>query len=120
VVKALLKSPAFRKNNLQSFVDEPFDKFLRWPGLIFVSSIKTHQIIVTECLVSGFLCLGILDTNTYSHNCILPIPGNDDSLACVSFYNELLSEYILYRKFVFVHLWFVNVRKKNRLIGFNE
>jgi len=47
-------------------------------------------------------CLGIVDSNTYSHVVNIAIPGNDDSLDCLVFYNEFISKYIMSKKFAYV------------------
>ena len=49
-------------------------------------------------------CMGIVDTNTHAQSCSIAVPGNDDSIECIIFYNELVSEYILFRKFVYVFI----------------
>jgi len=43
--------------------------------------------------------MAIVDTNTKSQSINLAIPGNDESLNCVIFYNEVVSNYILLCKF---------------------
>jgi ribosomal protein S2 len=52
-----------------------------------------------ESLYLGIPCLGIVDTNVSGHIVNIPIPGNDDSLDCIVFYNTHVSQYILEKKY---------------------
>jgi len=54
---------------------------------------------VREALCFGVPCLGIVDTNISGHAVTLPIPGNDDSIEALIFYNEIVSNIILLNKF---------------------
>lgn len=92
----------------------------RRPGLIFVSSVFSNYFVVNEAFFSNIVCLGISDTNAFVQNCSLAVPGNDDTIDCIIFYNDIVSEYILYRKFVSIFLWFLFIRKSKRLLGFNH
>lgn len=91
-----------------------------WPGAIFISSVKNSYFATAEAVFANVPCLGIVDTNSLSQSCTIAIPGNDDSLDCIIFYNDLVSEYILFRKFSYVFLWFINTRKAKRLVSFND
>lgn len=64
--------------------------------------------------------MGIWDTNAEPQSCTIAVPGNDDSVSCAIFYHDLLSEYILHRKFLSLFLWFVNTRRHNRLLSFYD
>lgn len=91
-----------------------------WPRNIFISNVCHSYQPAKESLHLGIPCLGIVDSNTYTHVVSVPIPGNDDSIECLIFYNDLISKFILSRKFALVITWYYNIRKKNRLIKFRE
>lgn len=88
--------------------------------MVFVSSIAANYFVVAESLSGRVPCLGISDTDAFSQGASLAVPGNDDSVACVLFYHDLLAEYILYRKFVSLYLWFLHIRRRKRLMGFYD
>jgi ribosomal protein S2 len=48
--------------------------------------------------------MGIVDTDTKSHNVSLAIPGNDDSLSSIIFYNTIIAELVLFYKFFYLVL----------------
>jgi ribosomal protein S2 len=48
-------------------------------------------------------CLGIVDTDSPLKLVSIAIPGNDESILAVSFYNTLISTFILYKKFKYIH-----------------
>jgi hypothetical protein len=91
-----------------------------WPGLVFVSSVTLNYFVVNETFSSEVPCMGIADSDALVQGCSIVVPGNDDSLDSVVFYHDLVSEYILYRKFSQVYLWFLNVRRSKRLMGFQD
>jgi ribosomal protein S2 len=57
-----------------------------------------------EALSLGIFCLGIVDTNVKSQSVSIAVPGNDESLNSVIFYNNLICNYILLLKFKSVML----------------
>lgn len=91
-----------------------------WPGLVFVSSVTLNYFVVNETFSSEVPCMGIADSDALVQGTSIVVPGNDDSLDSVVFYHDLVSEYILYRKFSQVYLWFLNVRRSKRLVGFHD
>jgi small subunit ribosomal protein S2 len=91
-----------------------------WPGVVFVSSVHSNYFVANEATSAGIPCLGIADTDAFSQSCTIAIPGNDDSIDCIIFYNGLVTEYILYRKFVYIFLWFLNIRRAKRLLSFEH
>jgi hypothetical protein len=50
----------------------------------------------------------------------MAIPGNDDSLDSMIFYNTHLSQYILEKKFSYISSWFLRIRKKKRFLNFKD
>lgn len=88
--------------------------------MVFVSSVYNNYFVVNESTSAGVPCLGITDTDTFAQGCNLAAPGNDDSLDCVVFYHDLLAEYVLYRKFVHVYIWFMHIRRFKRLLNFYD
>lgn len=95
-----------------------FTRF-RWPGLVYVSSVVFNYFVVNEASSSRIPCLAIADTDALVQNCTIPVPGNDDSIDCAIFYSNTIAEYVLYRKFVKVFIWFLFIRSSKRLFGFN-
>lgn len=91
-----------------------------WPRNIFISNVCFSYQPAKESLHLGIPCLGIVDSNTYTHVVSVPIPGNDDSFACLVFYNDFISKFILSRKFALVISWYYNVRRKSRLLSFKD
>lgn len=91
-----------------------------WPGLVFVSSVTWNYFVVNETFSCQVPCMGIADSDALAQGCSIVVPGNDDSLDSVVFYHDLVAEYILYRKFCQVYLWFLNVRRSKRLLGFQD
>lgn len=81
-------------------------------------SILNNYFAINEALSASIPSLGIWDTDALPQGCTIPVPGNDDSFSCIVFYYDLMAEYILYRKFVFIYLWFLNIRRQRRLISF--
>lgn len=96
-----------------------FTRFVRPKG-VFVSSVYSNQSAVRDCLSGRVPCIGILDTNARSGNCLLPIPANDDSMECMIFYNSLFSEMILYKKFSYLILWYYYVKNFSRKVSFSN
>ena len=74
---------------------------------LFVSSVVRSYIACKEAFSLGIPAIGICDTDAHSQIVPLPLPGNDETMICLVFYNELISSYILYYKFRFVLVWFL-------------
>lgn len=91
---------------------------LTWPRVSFVSSVSTSPYPTKESLYACVPCLGIVDTDISGHIANIPIPGNDDSLDCMVFYNTHISQYILEKKYGNVSGWFFNVRNIKRMVNF--
>lgn len=64
----------------------------------------SNYFVVNEAKHACVPCLGITDTNAHPQMCSVAVPGNDDSLECVLFYNDIVAEHILYRKFVLIYI----------------
>lgn len=91
---------------------------LTWPRLIFLCGVRHSYRVAKEALLAGIVCLGIADTATAAHALSLAIPGNDESLEAIYFYNTLLANAVLLKKFTTVFAWASNVRKTSRLGNF--
>jgi ribosomal protein S2 len=85
---------------------------------VFVSSVFNNFFVANEAAALKIPCLGITDTNAASQTTSIALPGNDDSLNSVLFYNEIVSSFILFRKGLNVLLWFVSVRRSSRFLSF--
>lgn len=82
---------------------------ISWPRYLFTQSVHTSYPPVVEAFFLGIPCFGVLDTNSYSNTVSIPFPGNDDSLSCIAFYNDLMVSYILYKKLYVIILWYYNI-----------
>jgi ribosomal protein S2 len=71
---------------------------LSWPGGMLVSSVFFSNFATTDALKGVVGCIGILDSNADSTNCVLALPSNDDSIDWIVFINDVFSEYILFKK----------------------
>ena len=76
-----------------------------WPRATFVSSVYHSYWPVRESLYFSIPCFGVVDTNTLCHFINMPLPGNDESMECMVFYNSSISNFILSRKFVLITSW---------------
>jgi len=103
-------------NKVASFYKYIFLSRNSWPRTIFVSSVYYSSIAVKESVNANIPCIGIVDTNVKSHNVSLAIPGNDDSINSILFYNNIISELVLFYKFFYLILWFNVIRKKKKVI----
>ena len=74
--------------------------------------------VAKEALRALIPCIGIADTATSAHALSLAVPGNDESLESIYFYNCLVSQTVLLKKFSLVFSWANGVRKTGRLGNF--
>lgn len=91
---------------------------LTWPRLVFLCGVRHSYRVAREASLAGIVCLGIADTATGAHALSLAIPGNDESLEAIYFYNTLLANAVLLKKFTTVFAWASSVRKTSRLGNF--
>ncbi len=91
-----------------------------WPRVVFVTGFKKSSFIGKEAISLRIPCLSIMDTDSPSHIASVPIPANDDNWRANIFYGELMSTFIIYRKAVYVILWFISVRRAVRKLKFSE
>ncbi len=89
-----------------------------WPRLVFSSNLNLSYVPIHEATSLKIPCASIVDTNSWSQNVSLAIPGNDESLNCIAFYNDLFCNFILNKKFSLICSWYVNIRVPNRLVNF--
>jgi ribosomal protein S2 len=89
-----------------------------WPRVVFVASVLNSFFISSEATALKIPCIGIVDTNAPSQTTTIAIPGNDDSLNAVLFYNEIVSSFIMFRKAFNVLMWFVSIRRSSRVLTF--
>lgn len=111
--------PAKNKNAIESYNLWTLTRN-SWPRTIFLSNVNSSYQPAKETIFLGIPCLGLVDTNTYTHVVSIPIPSNDDSLECIGYYNQFISKYILLKKFFLIILWFYNLRKGKRLLTFKK
>ena len=93
---------------------------LTWPRVVFLCGLSYSYGVAKETLSSAIPCLGIADTATSAHALSCAIPGNDESLESIYFYNTLLANSILLKKFTLVFSWAVSIRRTSRLASFTE
>jgi small subunit ribosomal protein S2 len=93
---------------------------MTWPRALFISCVHSSYLACKEAFSLKIPSIGIVDTNTFSQSVHIAIPGNDESTDCLVFYNETVSNYILYYKFKLILFWFLNVRRVKRLVSFND
>lgn len=91
-----------------------------WPRTIFISNVYYSYQPAKESLCLAVPCLGIVDTNTYTHIVSIPIPGNDDSLECLIFYNSFISKFILLKKYSLIITWYFDTRNIKRIFSFKN
>lgn len=90
------------------------------PGGMLLSSIYTGEFIAKDAFTGFIGCFGVLDTNASSRYCIYPLPSNDDSIDWIVFINDIVSEFILYKKLWSVLKWYYFILKKPLKFGFFE
>jgi len=93
---------------------------LTWPRATFISNVNSSYNAAKESYRLRIPCLGIVDTDTYTHVVSIPIPGNDESNDCMFFYNDLVSQFILSRKFLNIMLWYSSIRNGHRILDFHQ
>lgn len=89
-----------------------------WPRAAFVSNVSKSYLPSIECFSLRIPGVGVVDTNTYGQCISLPIPGNDESVPSIIFYNDFISNFILVKKYSKVASWFFNVRASKRTMDF--
>lgn len=120
--KRLMRVPALVKSaktkSYTSFFDSWFLSRHSWPRLIFTSNINICYYPSMEAMSLKIPSIAIVDTNTWTQATSLPIPGNDESMGCLVFYNDIMAGFILSRKFNLLSLWFFNIRSISRVVDF--
>lgn len=120
---------SFRRSKIaKRGYDRKFDDLFRhwtysrysWPRVLFISNITRSYSACREGISLGVPCLGIVDTNTKSNSVSVAIPGNDESMLSIVFYNYLVSAYIMIKKFCAIFVWLNLIRSKSRVMSFVE
>lgn len=107
-----------KKKSFNNFFNSWFLSRYSWPRAIFISSLHTSYFPAKEALLLKIPAISIVDTNSWTQASSIPIPGNDESLGCLIFYNDIISNFILSRKFNLVSIWFFNIRSISRIVNF--
>lgn len=109
-----------RKDSLKeiNFKNWAFTRF-SWPRTLFVSSVHNSYLAVKESLSLSIPSLGIVDSNAFPQSVAVGIPGNDESIESLMYYNDVACNFVLRKKFKSVMLWFLNVRRTLRLKRFS-
>ena len=72
----------------------------------FSSSVYASSLALVESLNSSVLSIGVTDSNAQVSEVAFPVPGNDDFLNSIMFFNTLISSVILRYKFRYILLWY--------------
>lgn len=93
-----------------------------WPRAIFVSNGEMSYNACHEAMCVGIPAVTIVDTNARYKHVNIAIPGNASSFLTVSFYNFLISMFIVYNKFTFVYNWYIYnwIAHKQTTLGKNK
>lgn len=109
-----------KKKSFNNFFNNWFLTRYSWPRAVFISSLHTSYFPAKEALSLKIPSISIVDTNSWTQGASLAIPGNDESLGCLVFYNDIMSNFILSRKFNLVSIWFFNIRSISRVVSFTD
>jgi len=102
-----------------NFTDWFFTR-LSWPGAMLISSVFFSSFATRDALKGFAGCIGLLDTNANSKNCLLAVPSNDDSIDWIVFINDVFSEYILFKKLWAALRWHFFLKKTPDIYPFFE
>lgn len=109
---------SIKSKSYSNFFNSWFLSRYSWPRLIFVSNINTCYYTSMEAMSLKIPSIAIVDTDTWTQTSTVAIPGNDESLGCLVFYNDIISGFITSRKFNLISLWFFNIRAISRIVDF--
>lgn len=109
-----------KKKSFNNFFNNWFLTRYSWPRAVFISSLHTSYFPAKEALSLKIPSISIVDTNSWTQATSIAIPGNDESLGCLVFYNDIMSNFILSRKFNLVSIWFFNIRSISRIVSFTD
>lgn len=117
---SIMVSLYFSKQRLSkpNFFDKWYLTRFTWPRLTFFTNIKVSSIPLKESFSARIPSVGVSDTNSQFFQVSVPIPGNDEAIPSLIFYNNFFSTFVLVRKFANVVLWFSNVRVSRRILSF--
>lgn len=91
-----------------------------WPRGVFISSLHNSYFAAKEAFNLKIPAMAIVDTNAWAQVASVAIPGNDESVECIVFYNDLISSFILSRKFGLISTWFYYIRNIPRVVNISE
>ena len=109
-----------KKKGFSSFFSNWFLTRYSWPRAVFISSLHFSYFPAKEALSLKIPSISVVDTNSWTQAASIAIPGNDESLGCLVFYNDIISNFILSRKFNLVSLWYFNIRSISRVVSFTD
>lgn len=87
---------------MSAFVGYLFSR-KRIPGFGFLPMARQCHSAIDEFYCSSIITCGVVDSDVSSVGITLPIPGNDDSYACINFYSFLISKYVIQYKLRFIN-----------------
>lgn len=109
-----------KKQKFSKYFERWFLTRYSWPRLVFISNLNFSYLPVKEAMSSKIPNISIVDTNSWTQATTIAIPGNDESLGCIIFYNDMISNFILSRKFNLVSAWYFNIRSISRIVSFSD
>lgn len=78
-----------------------------WPRLVFASNVLRSYGPCHEAHRLKIPTLGVADTNTVHGLISIAIPGNDEAATAQVFYNSMVSSFVIYTKYAFIHNWYL-------------
>lgn len=83
---------------------------VRRAGAVFISNLGYGNFAAKECIQACVPSVGMVDSDRYSYSVGVPIPANDESMNCLTFYNNVMSGHILLAKFRRASSWHFSLR----------
>jgi len=98
------------KENFSKFYGLIFNR-KSLPFSVIVTSVSKAYNVIMEAFNLVIPSIGIVDSNVFSYNISVPIPGNDISFKCVNFYNYFFSKLIMVYK-INNFVKFIKIKRK--------
>ena len=83
-----------------------------WPRMLFVSNVKDSYIACREADNLQIPTIGIVDSDAPTMYVDIAIPGNDEGVHPIIYYNSMIAQFVLYKKFNFIYQWYLGARSK--------